>query len=556
MTIATRVILLQMTATAGIAALGFLIYQSIVNTNYALKRIDVSHHQIEALIEVANSSSQYSEDLSEFLLGGSDFDKASLAEAREQLRGAINKAEETVIAEELFLSEWDQPPDTATEMFTPQTSDNPVAPAASVSERDRIAKIWEMFRSLNRSIDNLVRLSEEGKRAEALKLFDQEIDGKIDAELDAFLAAAIADEEEEHRAVDESVNAQIRKFTAVAGGAAAAAILSFGLLGMGIVRSLRKPMAELLKGAEAFGQGDLNYRMAVLTSDDLGTLAFRFNQMADALSTKQDELASERTSLEAQVRQRTAELAAMNQNLTDLGELRTRFLADISHELRTPLTAIRGEAEITLRHGRKSAETYRETLSRIVELSKEMAKLIDDLLLLARAETDDALFTPRPISIGPVVADAARDAAILGSKKKIVIEAEIASEEIWVEADPQRLKQAVMIPLENAIKYSQAGQRVGITLNPDGDRVLITVRDEGAGIVENDLPHVFKRFYRGQGTGHSSGSGLGLSIAKWIVEKHGGDIRIESAAKSGTQVRIRIPIRGRGNDGESATGRG
>lgn len=554
MSVALRVILLQIIAALGIAILGFLTYESIVNATYSFNRIDVSHHQIETLIEVSNASSQYSEDLAEYLLSGSPDDRAALSEAREMLRRSINKLEEAVIIEEIFLKDSGQPPDPATDLYAPQSGDGPAETQDFSDERERTSRIWALFRSLNQAIDGVVRLFEEGKQADAIRIFDKEIDGKIDVALDTLLRAAIVDETEEHQAVDRTVRAQIRLFSSIVAAAAVATILACVLLGIWVVRSLRQPITELLRGAEEFGNGNLNHKIAVDSPDEFGALAHRFNQMAGSLNNKQSELDDERDNLESQVQQRTAELATMNQNLTNLGELRTRFLADISHELRTPLTALRGEAEITLRQGRKPVGVYRDALSRIVQQSEAMTKLIDDLLLLARSETDDVLFTPKPISITPVLTDAARDAKTLGSERRIGIKTDITGETLWVEADPRRLKQAVMILLDNAIKYSAAEQQVGLSLAREGSQALITVTDQGVGIVEKDLPHVFKRFYRGQGASHASGNGLGLSIAKWVIEKHGGDISIESAARHGTEVRIRIPIKGVREDGKAVTG--
>lgn len=554
MSVALRVILLQIIAALGIAILGFLTYESIVNATYSFNRIDVSHHQIETLIEVSNASSQYSEDLAEYLLSGSPDDRAALSEAREMLRRSINKLEEAVIIEEIFLKDSGQPPDPATDLYAPQSGDGPAETQDFSDERERTSRIWALFRSLNQAIDGVVRLFEEGKQADAIRIFDKEIDGKIDVALDTLLRAAIVDETEEHQAVDRTVRAQIRLFSSIVAAAAVATILACVLLGIWVVRSLRQPITELLRGAEEFGNGNLNHKIAVDSPDEFGALAHRFNQMAGSLNNKQSELDDERDNLESQVQQRTAELATMNQNLTNLGELRTRFLADISHELRTPLTALRGEAEITLRQGRKPVGVYRDALSRIVQQSEAMTKLIDDLLLLARSETDDVLFTPKPISITPVLTDAARDAKTLGSERRIGIKTDITGETLWVEADPRRLKRAVMILLDNAIKYSAAEQQVGLSLAREGSQALITVTDQGVGIVEKDLPHVFKRFYRGQGASHASGNGLGLSIAKWVIEKHGGDISIESAARHGTEVRIRIPIKGVREDGKAVTG--
>lgn len=241
--------------------------------------------------------------------------------------------------------------------------------------------------------------------------------------------------------------------------------------------------------------------------------------------------------------ERTGELATANQRLTDLDRLRIRFLADISHELRTPLTALHGEAEIALRHAPRPEAVYRDALERIVAQSSDMARLVDDLLFLARSEADTLRFEMRRTILQDSVADAVREGEVLGRRNDIAIEMRSSSGPIRIEVDPQRLKQALLILRDNAVKHSPPGRTVLVAVAAVDGRGEVTVRDEGAGIPAAELPHVFERFYRSPVSGASDpgGSGLGLAIAKWIVEKHGGEIAVTSEESRFTKVRVRLP---------------
>jgi two-component system OmpR family sensor kinase len=310
-----------------------------------------------------------------------------------------------------------------------------------------------------------------------------------------------------------------------------------------LTRSLLRPIGLLTKGAEAIGRGELDHRIVFESRDELGALAQRFNTMAANQEDQHNRLLDAQTDLERQVDARTEELATANQRLTDLDQQRVQFLADISHELRTPLTALRGEAEIPLRHGSKPEAIYRDALERIVTLSLEMGRLVDDLVFLSRSETDTIRFEPRRADLVTIIADAVHEGEILARAKGTSVKADCRSEPVWINADPQRLKQALLIVLDNAIKYSPPGQSVTVRMAAADGQAEITVRDSGMGIPPEEVPMVFDRFYRGHNSKASRqlGSGLGLAIAKWLVEKHRGAIALTSEVGAFTEVQIRIP---------------
>ncbi|ESZ19428.1 histidine kinase [Mesorhizobium sp. L48C026A00] len=334
-----------------------------------------------------------------------------------------------------------------------------------------------------------------------------------------------------------------RRLTWMTAALALAAVVLCFVAAFLLARSLMRPISLLTEGTEAISRGDLDHRIAFDGRDELGALARRFNEMATHQQDQRDRLLNAKAELEQQVATRTAELAAANQRLTELDRLRVQFLADISHELRTPLTALRGEAEIPLRHGSKPEAVYRDALERIVTQSLEMGRLVDDLVFLSRSETDTIRFEPRRTDLVTIVADAVHEGEILGRAKGISIKAAYSTRPVWITADAQRLKQALVIILDNAIKYSPRDRSVNLSMTAMDGHAEIAIRDKGLGIPAEEIPKVFERFYRGRSPRASRqlGSGLGLAIAKWLIEKHRGEIALTSEVGSFTEVVVRLP---------------
>ncbi|MDH5564523.1 MAG: HAMP domain-containing histidine kinase, partial [Nitrospirota bacterium] len=241
-------------------------------------------------------------------------------------------------------------------------------------------------------------------------------------------------------------------------------------------------------------------------------------------------------------KQAQAELEKANDRLKELDQLRSQFFADISHELRTPLTVIRGEAEVTLRGKDKPLSDYKTTLERIVQLTDEVNKLVSDLLFLARSETGTIQITKTELALENLLQDVLQEAVILAQKKHIMITFIDPPASGRIYGDPQRLKQLFLILLDNAIKYSDPNSHIQMGLNVDSEYATIEIVDQGQGIAEQDLPHIFDRFYRGHRVkDHTQpGAGLGLAIARWITEAHGGHISFSSRPGKGTTVTLRF----------------
>lgn len=271
-----------------------------------------------------------------------------------------------------------------------------------------------------------------------------------------------------------------------------------------------RPVALLTATAERIARSR-SFRQRVPaggTQDEMGRMAVTFNQMLAGLE----------------------EAYAMQQ----------RFVADASHELRAPLTAIQANLELLERHRALPPEEREVAVREASREAHRLTALVNDLLSLARADAGVAL-DRRRVELDGVVLQTVATARHLASERRLEVE---SLEPVTVLGDEERLRQLVLIVLDNALKYTSAGGTVAVAVRRDGEKAAIVVRDTGIGIDANDLPHVFERFYRAD-VGRSrdaGGTGLGLSIARWIAEQHGGRIAIESRPNQGTTVTTTLPL--------------
>jgi heavy metal sensor kinase len=221
----------------------------------------------------------------------------------------------------------------------------------------------------------------------------------------------------------------------------------------------------------------------------------------------------------------------------------TEFTADASHDLRTPVALIRTSAELALRRPRTKDE-YRETLSRILATSEETTHLIENLLTLARADAGATELHFGDIDLVPHLEKIAGQASILAAGKGIQVTRELADGPVRVFADPSAIERLLLIVIENAVKYTPSGGKFEMRLSNGRGNARIEIRDNGIGISDKDLPHIFERFYRADQarSREPGGSGLGLAIARWIVDRHSGSIEGQSTLGNGSVFCITLPI--------------
>jgi len=294
-----------------------------------------------------------------------------------------------------------------------------------------------------------------------------------------------------------------------------------------LARTALHPIDRLAQTADAIGAArDFGRRVPVAEArqDEIGRLAMAFNRMLGELQQAHDQVA---TALVAQ----------------------RRFVADASHELRTPLATLRGNIDL-LRQiladlGDPDA-TEAIILDDVSAEAERMSRLVADLLLLAQADAGQHL-TLRPVDLTEVAREAARTARLL--RDDVLVEASDLPDGLMVLGHADRLRQVFLILLDNAVKHIPPGGRVALaatrltlSATTGAPIAVIRVTDSGPGIPEAEHARIFERFYRAPGTRSGEGAGLGLAIARWIVEEHHGAILVDSAPGSGSTFTVQLPV--------------
>lgn len=274
------------------------------------------------------------------------------------------------------------------------------------------------------------------------------------------------------------------------------------------------PMGAMAAQAERIGASTLHERLDLPNpGDELGRMGAAFNDL----------------------------LARLDASF----EQQRQFMADASHELRTPITVIRGEADVALSRADREAAEYREALDLVRDEARRMSRIVDDLLLLARADVGQAPLHLADIYLDDVVEDAVRAVRTLASTASVRVDHAASDDELPIRGDEQLLRRLVLNLLENAIKYGRHGGVVTVrTEHADGGYV-IAVHNEGAPIPRDAWQRVFERFHRGPGPRtavgeQGAGAGLGLAIARWIAEVHGGTVVLAKSDESGTEFRATL----------------
>ena len=287
-------------------------------------------------------------------------------------------------------------------------------------------------------------------------------------------------------------------------GAVVGIVLALGLVQL-LARGTTAPLREMASVASAMAAGEQGHEVAVTTVDEVGELAQAFNRM-------------------------TAQLA-------ETDRLRRDVIANVSHELRTPLGALQATLENVVEG---VSEPDQQTLQTMLAQTKRLGRLVTQLLDLSRLEAGEQRFDIQPFAVRDVLDGAAREARLHAPPD--VVFAIDSPAELEVQGDAERIHQVVSNLVENAVRFSPRPGIVTLRAAGNGATVSFVVEDEGPGIAPENLEGIFERFRRGDGApGGSGGAGLGLAIARWIVELHGGEIHAERRDPSGTRFVVTLP---------------
>lgn len=340
-----------------------------------------------------------------------------------------------------------------------------------------------------------------------------------------------------------AINARIDTLnTAMVWFAVGLGALSFLLILYGcywLFNQLYQPIVLIRGATNAIASGHYHQPISEKLDDEFEELAASINQLAARLQEHEANEEESRKNLEFEVEQRTSELTNANLQLTRIDARRRQFISDVSHELRTPLTIIRGEAQVTLRQRSACEEDYKATLTAILEQSVNLSRLVDDLLLLTRAEMNQLNLQFAATKIKPLLSAEVLKWQRLNKDREISLQADSCLDDAAVMIDESRIQQVLSILLDNAIKYSAPGLPIEVNVTQGSGFIIVAVKDTGQGISAAEVENVFERFVRF--SKHNEGLGLGLSIAKAIVEAHGGQVMVESVQGEGSVFSITLP---------------
>jgi heavy metal sensor kinase len=313
------------------------------------------------------------------------------------------------------------------------------------------------------------------------------------------------------------------------------------------------PMDELFEALERFRIMLLLTAPVLLVAASAGGYWISRRALApvDAISQAAQKISIENMAERLDVPKTGDELARLSETLNEMlarleSSVRriTQFTADASHELRAPVSLIRTTAEVAVMKRDRPAGEYLASLDEILEEAERTSQVVDSLMLLARADSSKEILERTPVDAAAVVQNAAEQGQRLARGRGVEFSLKLPPSPIQIHADAEALRRALLILIDNAAKYTPSGGTVEVGLEARDGIAIAYVSDTGIGIDASDLPHVFDRFWRADKarSREQGGAGLGLSIAKWIVEMHGGKISVRSELGKGSTFAVSMPV--------------
>lgn len=270
-----------------------------------------------------------------------------------------------------------------------------------------------------------------------------------------------------------------------------------------------QPIKRMNQAAKKMAEGDYKQKMQLGQTDEIGQLAHTLDELSERLliaQTQQERLEKERQ----------------------------EFYGDISHELRTPVTVIRGSLE-TLRDGKiQSEEKKLKYYDQMITEAQYMQNMVNDLLDFSKLKNPDFVLETEPVNLSDIVSDAVRGMRRIAEQKQVIIQLDNPFSYIEIMGDYAKLRKMFLIVLDNAVKFSSEKQAVKVEVCGENQGYKVCITDHGPGIAPEELPHIFQRFYKDKSVTNQSGTGIGLSIAKQIADRHKINIVVDSKVNQGT----------------------
>lgn len=330
--------------------------------------------------------------------------------------------------------------------------------------------------------------------------------------------AAVISQQQRRQELRDEISSETRDTALLVGAGLIAGLTGAALLFTGLISSMRRPLEDLVDASGRLAGGDLDARVKVGGLSETATLGSAFNEMAEELQRR----AGERDQLD---------------------RMKDEFVLTASHELRSPLTSVQGFAELLLLEREKLTPKQAETVEVILDNTRHLVRLLNDLLDLARSDAGRLTIRPEQTGATGLIEDAVRTMRAQLDARGQELNLEIEPDLPQIEADRDRIRQVLVNLLTNANEYCPQGANIGVKARRVDAEVEIDVIDDGPGIPEQQLEHIFERFSRGDAgeTQRVGGTGLGLAISKSLIDLHGGTIGAESTPGEGSIFRIRLP---------------
>jgi signal transduction histidine kinase len=330
--------------------------------------------------------------------------------------------------------------------------------------------------------------------------------------------ATVVSQQRQRQALRDEISSETRDTALLVGAGLIAGLTGAALLFTGLIASMRRPLEDLVEASGRLAGGELDARVQIGGLAETATLGGAFNEMAEELQRR----AGERDQLD---------------------RMKDEFVLTASHELRSPLTSVQGFAELLLLEREKLSPGQAETVEVILDNTRHLVRLLNDLLDLARSDAGRLTIKPVPADAASLIEDAVRTMRAQFDARGQRLGLEIEPDLPQVEADRDRIRQVMVNLLTNANEYCPEGAGIEVKVRRNATDVEVDVTDDGPGIPEEQLGHIFERFSRGDAgeTQRVGGTGLGLAISKSLIELHGGTIEAESTPGRGSTFRVRLP---------------
>jgi len=328
----------------------------------------------------------------------------------------------------------------------------------------------------------------------------------------------ILSQQRKRQALRDDIGGETRDTALLVGAGLIAGLTGAALLFSGLIASMRRPLEELVEASGRLAGGDLNTRVTVGGLSETAALGSAFNEMAGELQRR----AGERDQLET---------------------MKDEFVLTASHELRSPLTSVQGFAELLMLERAKLSPQQADTVEIILDNTRHLVRLLNDLLDLARSDAGRLTIKPAAIDVATLVEDPVRTMLSQTQAKQQSLTQEIQPALPHVSVDRDRIRQVLVNLLTNAHEYCPEKASIHVAATGNGDGVELSVSAEGPGMAADQLEHIFERFTRGDAglTQHVGGTGLGLAISKSLVELHGGRIAVNSTPGEGSTFHVWLP---------------